>query len=452
MRALACSLLLLLAFTPCLAAEQEKYLLAADLHQEQTTAVEVTLEVGGELLVLDEQLEAQRAPLAVEGKLKYVEQLVAAPAEDSQLLRSLRKYETAHADIKQDKSGVRVELPESQSQIVAEFRDGRFILAGENQPLSREEFDLVNVVGNTLALNQLLPGEELAEGDRWNHNKTAIAALLGMDHVAVCEVSSVVTGSEHRQVKIRLAGTVHGTIDGAPTEMELRGAYLFHMGQKRITKFNLAIKEQRTATQVVPGLDCVAKVHLVVSPSEATLTDEFAAEARDLSQPLAETLRYESRPHSFRLLQDMGWFVTAEESELVSFHLQRDGDRVASCKISTLPARSEGRESSLEEFEKEVRETLGEVLDTVSASTEWTTSQGYQCLAVVGQGQVQEVPIEWRYYLISSPNLPRVSLAVTVEQSRLEQFDDAERQMVESLELLAPPAKTAEKSQVQATK
>ena len=85
-----------------------------------------------------------------------------------------------------------------------------------------------------------------------------------MDHIAVCEVRSVVTGESHNQVRIRMAGTVHGTIDGAPTEIDLRGAYLFHLDRRRITKFNLAIKEKRTANEVVPGLDIVAQVKLTI--------------------------------------------------------------------------------------------------------------------------------------------------------------------------------------------
>src|SRR4029079_775598 len=95
---------------------------------------------------------------------------------------------------------------------------------------------------------------ELKQGEGWDHDADTMAALLGMDHVAVCEVRSVITGEENRQVQIRLAGAVHGMFEGAASEMDLRGAYLFHLDEGRITKFNLAIKELRKSGEVSSGL------------------------------------------------------------------------------------------------------------------------------------------------------------------------------------------------------
>jgi hypothetical protein len=59
---------------------------------------------------------------------------------------------------------------------------------------------------------------------------------------------------------------------------------------------------------------------------------------------------------------------------------------------------------------------------------------------------VEEVPIEWRYYLISAPDLPRLSIAVTLKQSVLQQFNDADRQIVDSLELLSKPETAAKRT------
>jgi len=449
MRSLLCCLLLSICgvtpgvLTPCYGADEARFLLAAEIPDGETSTVTVTLEVGGDLIV-SEEAGTKKLPLTVVGELRYTEQLLAWPTDPAAPLRSLRVYETATAKIQVEKSGLERGLPEAKRSIVAEVREGRAILVGAENPLTRDQFDLVNVVGNSLALNRLLPERELAEGESWDHESAAIGALLGMDHVAVCEVRSVVTGSKHQQVQIRLAGTVHGTIDGAPTEMQLRGAYLFHERHKQITKFNLAIKEVRTASQIVPGLDVVAKISLIVQPSTAKLSEafgeNFSAAARDLSQTLAGTLRYEAPQRGYQFLHDRAWYITAEQSDLVSLRSLHGGNQTAHCNVTTLSARSEGHETTLEEFERDVRESLGDNLETVSASTQWKTAQGHDCLGVVALGKVKEVPIEWRYYLITSPGLPRVSLGVTVEQSQIEQFNDADRQMVDSLELIATPA------------
>jgi len=267
-----------------------------------------------------------------------------------------------------------------------------------------------------------------------------------MDHVAVCEVQSIVSGSKNRQVQIRLAGSVHGTIDGAPTEMELRGAYLFHLGRKQINKFNLAIKEVRTASQIVPGLDVVAKIAMTVQPSQASLTNMFTSQAQKISQPVNGDLSYNDPQRGYRFLHDRSWYVTAEQSNLVSLRRQQEGNATAHCNVTSLPARSEGHGTSLQDFERDVREALSDNLESVTASTKWTTAAGHHCLGVVAQGKVKGVPIEWRHYLIASPDLPRVSLAVTMNQAAVEQFEDSDRGLVDSLELFEKsPATTAAK-------
>lgn len=452
MRLLSCWVLLVCLVAPSYATSA--YLLAPELSKNDMAKVLVTLEVGGDLIVTEDS-QTKSLPLTVKGELRYVEQIVAWAAKHDKVTRSLRKYETATAKIQVDDAGLERQLPAEQCQIIADLRDNQATIAGANTVLTRDEYDLVNVVGNSLVINRLLPGRELADGESWEHQVETMQALLGMDHVAVCEVSSVVVGNENRQVQIRLAGTVHGTIDGAPTEMQLRGAYLFHQDRKRITKMNLAIKEKRTPNRVVPGLDVVAKVSVTVLPEKTGADKElllgFSTESRDLATPLVDTLRYESAQAGYHFLYNRLWYVTAEQSDLVSFRSLHDGNSTAHCNITTLPARSAGRETSLAVFERDVRQTLGDSLETLKASTEWDSPQGYHCLGVVARGKVKEMPIEWRYYLIATPDKPRVSLVVTIDQTQLKQFNDADRQLIDSLELLDKP-KTAARLTSQAAR
>lgn len=440
MRVLSLCLLILFGVSPAsYAAAEAKFLLAAELAKGDTTQVKVTLEVGGDMIV-NEETGTKKLPLTVAGELKYLEQLVTWSADSAQVTRSLREYQSASAKIQVDEGGIVRELPEGQRLVLAEIRDGHAVLNGNDTALTRDQFDLINVVGNSLALNRLLPGRELADGESWEHDKAVIGALLGMDHVAVCEVKSVVAGNVNRQVQIRLAGHVHGTIDGTPTEIELRGAYLFHQQLKRITKFNLAIKEARSASQIVPGLDVVAKVSLTLTEAKDSLSKKFREAARDFSQPLADNLSYDAPQRGYRFTHDRSWYVTAEQGDFVALRCQQNGNLTAHCNVTTLPARSEGRGTSLQDFERDVRQTLSDNLESVTASTEWKTAQGHECLGVIAQGKVKGVPIEWRYYLVASPDLPRISIAVTMKQSAAEQFNNADRALVDSLELMKKAA------------
>ncbi|MCA9230012.1 MAG: hypothetical protein KDA57_05145 [Planctomycetales bacterium] len=457
MRAIALIALALLGGLSALASsrgeESTKYLLRPALSPNEAAAVSVDLEVGGEMILRDEAEEKQ-LPMNVTGKLLFQEQLIAWSDSSDEASRSIRNYQTAKATIQVDKKSLDRSLPVKKRVVVAELREGRGAMASSDSNLTREEFDLLNVLGNSLVIDRLLPGREIAEGENWDHDKATIGALLGMDHVAVCEVSSVITGQAHQQVQIRLAGTVHGTIDGAATEIDLRGAYLFHQVRKRITKFNLAVKEKRAAGEVVPGLDVVAKVRLVVDKSTAgSFSDEQLQLASDLSEPLEKELLYSAAEHGYQFHYDPAWYVTAEQSDLLSLRCLQAGDLTAHCNLSTLPARSEGRHTTLEQFERDVRESLGDNLESVSAATQWKTAQGHDCLGIIADGTFKKVPVQWRYYLISADGLPRVSLAVTLEQSQIDRFADADRQLVDSLQLIPKAASaTAAKARKQSAR
>lgn len=419
------------------------YLLQPSLDTRATSTVTVELQVGGDLVIQEED-GLESLPMSVVGKLIYHERVVKWSPDPKELARSVRRYEEASATIKVRGVGIERTLPANHREMAAEIRGGYMTLDSLSDSLTREQLDLVNVVGNSLALDRLLPGREVSVGEGWDHDLATIAPLLGMDHVAVCEVRSLVTGELHDQVQIRLAGTVQGTIDGAPTEIDLRGAYLYHLRRKRITKFNLAIKENRTANEVVPGLDTVAQVKLTIVPAaeQDQLGAEVVTKASDFSHPLRRELLYDARQLGFRFKHDAAWYTTGEQSDVLSFRFMQEGSLTAHCNISTLPPRSAGRETTLEQFERDVRTSIGTNLEKVTASTQWTTPQGNTCLGVLALGNVEGVPVQWRYYLVSAPDLPRVALAVTVEQSLIKRFGDADRQLIDSLELVPPEPDT----------
>ncbi len=426
------------------------YLLEAALPAGSTIRAKVQLEVGGEMLVPTEE-ELKRLPMEVRASFDYREQLVKWSADAATIARSVRKYDKAEAHIKVDQEQITRTLPAEEQLLLAEVRAGESLLAVATGLLNREQMDLVNTVGNTLVIDRLLPGKEMKEGESWKHDAATIQALLCMDHVAVCEVTSVVTEEKLRQVQIRLAGTVHGTVDGTPTEMELRGAYLFHLDAKRITKFNLAIKESRKPSDLVPGLDVVAKVNVSVTPhgKELSIPAEVRKVAENTKTPLSRKLRYESQEGNFSFEYDSTWYITAEERDLISLRELQDHELAAHCNLNVLPPRSEGRQTTLEQFERDIRESLGDKLESVTAATAWKTEQGHDCLGIIAVGSVDEVPMEWRYYLVSDENCPRLSLAVTLEQSRRKAFADAERQIIDTLQLVQSETTTARKAETQ---
>lgn len=430
-------------------ASPDAYRLTPTLEKGAAADVTATLEVGGELIVPSEQGEDARLPMSVVARMAYEEQLVAWWADPSMASRSLRRYSEATATLKSAEKGETRELPADRRLIAVQATVGSATLNGLDSRLTREQHDLIDLPGNSLAVDRLLPRREVKASEGWDHDANSIAALLGMDHVAICEVRSTVVGMENRQVQIRLAGTVHGTIEGAATEIDLRGAYLFHLDEGRITKLNLAMKENRKPGEVSPGLDVVAKLSLEVAPIAKTaprpLADQLIAKAQQLSAPELFELELHVPERGFRFRHDAAWYVTGEHREQLSLRRLERGDFVAHCTITTLPARPADKPMTLQEFEANVVKSLGDKLEKVEAATEWTNESGHHCLGVIATGEVEDVPMQFRHYMVAAEGKRPATAAVTVERDLLDRFDDADRAIIESMALVDPPAETAAK-------
>src|SRR4029077_16348520 len=93
----------------------------------------------------------------------------------------------------------------------------------------------------------------VAEGESWANDASVMGPLLTFDTVAVCEVQSILDEFNDNYAKVRLSGDVHGTADGAATQQEVRGVYLFDRKLHRITRLNLAVREKRSIGGSTPA-------------------------------------------------------------------------------------------------------------------------------------------------------------------------------------------------------
>jgi hypothetical protein len=363
-------------------------------------------------------------------------------------LAAVRYYEKAGATIKVDQSGVEPKLPDERRLIVVEQADPRPVLSSPAGPLERDHLDLIDVLGNSYVVDQLLPTEPVADGDTWNSDAPVMGALLALDSVAACEVQSVLEESNDQFAKVRLAGIVHGTVDGAATEHDVRGVYLFDRKIGRITRLNLAVHEKRSIGAATPGLDGVAKLRMQVEPlaSSPNLTDQVVASLSRAGQSPPKDLLYHAAKLGFRIEHDRQWFVTSQGRESITLRRVDPAGLVAQCTFTTQPPKSAGRQTSLEQFQKDIAFSLGKNFGQLVSSRQWKSQPGHHCYEVVLRGTVEEVPVEWHYYLIAQENGHRVSAAVTIEGPMVERLAGADRTLVESLQLLPrthSPAQTA---------
>jgi len=403
----------------------------------ETQRVAIELEVGGHLTVTNNK-QVKKLPMSVNTKQAYLETLLISQQGENAQLRSVRQYESADATIKVENGGLTPKLPDFLRQLVMDINQGRATVFHANEPLEREQLDLVSVVGNSLALSEILPVEPVKIGQSWESDTTAITALLGMDAVAACNVKSELTAVEGNLAKVSMNGTVTGAAEGVATEIELKAKYHFDLSARRISGFNMAVKETRSIGHVGPGLEVIAKLKMQIgkaaTPSE--LPEEQLTELSAIPAEEHSFLLHEAKAAGFRFLGDRRWFATNEADKLLILRFVDRGDLIAQCNLTPLKVPEKADSPlSLEKYQQEVREALGKNFGQFTRAGQWTDAAGQRVYRVIVQGQVDTLPIEWRYYLITHPSGQRVAAVYTIEASLLERFAEADRELVDTLEI-----------------
>ena len=162
------------------------------------------------------------------------------------------------------------------------------------------------------------------------------------------------------------------------------------------------------------------------------------------SRTPARNLIYESVPLGFRVEHDRQWFITSEARETITLRRVDRSDVVAQCTVTKLPPKSLGRQVPLEQFQKDVAYSLGKSFGQLVSSRQWTNAHGHHCFEVVVRGTVEEMPVEWHYYLVAPEAGHRISLAFTIEGSKVDRLAQTDRRLVETLQLITPPMPPAQ--------
>jgi len=162
----------------------------------QLTHVSIQLEAGGHNLVRPQQQQDEKAagpeqkqPISVAAKLSFDEKrLSIAAAASTGTPLAIRYYDEAEAVIKVNETGRTPKLADEKRTIIVEQGQQRPMAYCPDGPLSREQLDLVDVVGDSICIDRLLPKQPVTEGESWANDATAMGPLLTFDTVAVCEV------------------------------------------------------------------------------------------------------------------------------------------------------------------------------------------------------------------------------------------------------------------------
>jgi hypothetical protein len=438
--------LLVCASHPLVAAEAaRKYALQSARQSGELTHVEASFQVGGDLKLVTDG-KPKDLPMSVVAKLSYDERLLALD-RNHRPQSSARHYAEAGAVIKVDKGGEKPTLDQQRRLIAVERSEkSPALLYCPTASLTREELDLIDIPGNTLLVDALLPAREVALGESWKLADKTLADLLCLEAVSWTDVQGVLGQVSDGVAEIAAAGSVSGAVGGITTEIELKAKYRFDLKQKRITYLALLIKEKRAVGHIGPGLDTVAKLIMQIRriASSENLNADALGQVTKTTAPERLQLAYASPANQFGFQYDRRWYVTNDDPKLTVLRLLDRGELMAQCNISVL-AGEQKKPINLADFQRDVQNSLGKNFGQFVKASQDTNDAGYTVLRVAVHGTVSQLPIEWIYYLVENRRGQRVSLAFTLEASLQERFAQADRLLVGDLRLLEPAAPTAAK-------
>jgi len=419
-------------------ASNETYTFRVERTPAEVDLVEASLEVGGDLKVVEDG-EVDRMKMSVAANFAYHEKSLQVPNTDS-AARSVRYYSKAAGVIKSGEHEYTPGLGDQRRLIGVAIDGPKVTLFSPRGPLTAEELELIDVLGNSMLLDRLLPKQAVAVGGRWEHSDELTAALLGLDTITANDVHSTLTGVADGNARFEMSGRVEGTEDGVATEIELKGKYHFHLESKRITWFGLMVQEDRSAGPVDAGFDVVARLQMRITPGSQSPHLTSAALA-DLSlEPTAELTRldYESAGGGWRFSHDRRWFVITEENEQAVLRFVDRGDKLAQCNVAALPKAADATQLTLEQFQDDVARALGKNFKGFVRAGQRHNEADYRVFRVVAEGEISSVPMQWIYYLVIDEHGRRVVLAFVLEKEMLGRFEAADETLVSTLRLVEP--------------
>lgn len=404
--------------------------------------VEILLEVAGDLKLG----EGPGATTPVTHKMKTVAQLVyeekttAVAGPPGRSIRAWRYYDRAEADIKVGQDAFTNRLRSTRRLVGAEVSQGKTVLFSPRGTLSRDELDLLDVLGNSLVLENLLPEGPVAVGDRWKVPPEAVGVLFGVEPLERCESQASLAELTEAWARIELSGELRGKTTGQPTAIRWKGRCRYDRLAGRVDWFALSLHEDRVPGLLGPGLDVLAtlQVRIVPQAKPQHLTEEMV---RDLPQgptPALLRLGYVSADGGWQLEYDRRWMLIAEQGGMAVFRLADGGQYVAQCTIVAQGADGEGKAVSLAQFQDEIRQALGKNFGQFVRASQSPRPEGGLWYRVEVEGTVADLPVKWLYAMLQGGGGRRAVLAFVIEGAMVERFGQADQELIAAFRLADP--------------
>lgn len=396
--------------------------------------------------------------LNADAQYRFFERRLSGAGRDAETLRSARLYRFANNEAEVTPADApagaapkksTLKLPETRHLIVAHGRREGASLYSPTATLTYDQLDLISTPGDALSLLSLLPREEVSTGDSWKAETWSVQMLCGIEALTKGEITCKLEEADANSARVTFTGNAEGATLGAPTTVQVTGEFTFDRLTKLMTRVRLKQTETRAIGAAKPGLEVTASVtverSLAEESSEAKLLSD-AAVADIPVEPAAEMqfLRFES--WGLRFYHDRHWHQFHQTNDVAVLRLMENGSLLAQVNVSPIPAAAAGSHTSEEQFQTDIRQSLGKRLKSITKAEPLKARNANDrrfLFRVTADGEADGVPMTWFYHLCAAPTGQQVSFVFAVETKNLDKFNNRDLSLVRLLEFI--PTRQASK-------
>lgn len=382
----------------------------------------------------------QSIPMKVTSRQSYEEMLIQAgnllQGENAKSTLGAWYFLKNETEIKIGENGTKPELNLNQPVIGVDIKGAQVNFFRQDGFLTRDELDLINVQGNTLLLDHILPNKSVKVGDSWKQSPDTMAILLQLDLVFNLDIQTTLTEVKKNVAILETKGWIEGSCEGGTSKINVTGKAYFDVTRGRIVWFGMVIEEKRTAGYVTPGMDVTAKVQYQIKPLE---------ESKNLTSDSTSKLAFDESQYGLILFEDPGdaWkFVLTPDWEPMNqnkfqsnFRLLRDGELVAQCTVAKVQNPKVSLNTKPEEFADEVKELLKENFQSILDMKTLKSADGSDIYRVDVAAKYEGMDLRYICYLITQKDAKepkQYTMIFTLEDELMEKFSDANEQMIQS--------------------
>ena len=386
-------------------------------------------------------LAAKTAPLKATSTVDFDEQF--ETTKNLSGCRSYQFYHEATSEIQIDRHVTKTTLREQCRDILRTGTDEGIMSAAPDNPLFAAERDLIEGPINTMFLDEILTEREVRIADKWTIGNDSACRLLNMDAIQDGKLTVCLVDVDQEKAQLEISGTLSASVRQVPTTLAVEGKAQMDRKDGYISWLAVNIAETREISESQPGFRVEAQVRILRSSINAMTSgqslDQVAARVGNIN--LASLLQFQSDLGYYRFIADRKWATYRDSGEEATLRYVRDNRVIAQCNVTNMIDFEPGRQLSLEGFQADVKNAIGNALVEVVEGAERLSSNKHRLLRVVSRGGTQGVNIQWIHYHISNDDGRRIVLAFTLNEANMEFFAAEDAQIADTFELINWPTK-----------